>query len=139
MFKPTKAKTPNEYIKMIEDGERRNQIAKIHKFILKNAPKLKPTMYNSVIGYGKFPYETKSGRKGDWFMLGLASQKSYISVYCCAIEGDRYIAEKYSGKIGTKDIGKSCIRFKKFEDINWEELEKLVKESEKIALERGIF
>jgi hypothetical protein len=92
-----------------------------------------------MIGYGKMPYETKSGRKGDWCVLGLASQKNYISIYSCAMDDGEYLAEKYADRLGKASIGRSCIRYRKLEDIPWKALEQVLKESQKIGLERGIF
>jgi hypothetical protein len=45
-------------------------------------------------------------------------------------DGERYVAEKYRAELPKADIGKSCIRFRKFEHIDFEVLEKILKESE---------
>lgn len=138
MFKPTKAKTPKEYIDMI-DEPRRSDIQKIHDFIRKTCPTLKPYIESGMIGYGEMPYKYASGREGTWFVIGLASQKNYISIYSCATSHGEYLAEKHKDKLGKASIGKSCIRYKKVEDIPWDELKKVLKESEKIAKKNGIF
>lgn len=127
MFKPTDAKTPEEYISMI-DEPRRTAIQKLHEFIQKAVPDLKPYIIYGMIGYGKYHYKYKSGREGDWCIIALASQKNYISVYVCSIDGDEYVAEKNKEKLGKKvSVGKSCIRFKKIEDVDMNELEKVIK------------
>lgn len=138
MFKPTSAKTPKQYIDMLEEP-RKSEISSIHTFIQKHAPKLKPYIQHGMIGYGKMPYETKTGRKGDWFVLGLASQKRYISIYSCVIKSGEYLAETYKDKLGKASIGKSCVRYRNVDDIPWNELKNFVKDSEKIALSEGIF
>lgn len=63
----------------------------------------------------------------DWPIVALASQKNYVSLYVCAIEDGEYLAEKYKSKLGTVSVGKSCIRFKKLEDLNLPELEQVIK------------
>lgn len=138
MFKPSKASTPQEYISMLEEP-RKSEIKKLHAFIKKSAPKLKPYLEGSIIGYGKFPYKSKSGREGEWFVLGLANQKNYISIYSCAMKDGQYLAEKSKPILGKASIGKSCIRYKKIEDIPWEQLKKVLKESQDIAFKKGIF
>jgi uncharacterized protein YdhG (YjbR/CyaY superfamily) len=131
MFKPTDAKTPEEYISMI-DEPRQTEIKKLHEFIQKAVPDLKPYIIYGMIGYGKYHYKYKSGREGDWCIIALASQKNYISVYVCSIDGDMYVAEKNKDKLGKVSVGKSCIRFKKTEDVNMKELEHVIKEGAKL-------
>ncbi|KXK10461.1 MAG: hypothetical protein UZ22_OP11002000765 [Microgenomates bacterium OLB23] len=117
MFKPAGAKTAEEYINMISEP-RKSHIMLLDQLIRKTVPKLKPTMMYSMLGYGTFHYKGKSGREGDWCVIGLASQKNYISLYICAVEGKEYVAEKYKDKLPKASIGKSCIRFKKPEDVD---------------------
>ncbi len=131
MFKPTKAKSVAEYIKMI-DEPRKTEVKKIFDVIKKAVPTLKPCLVSGMIGFGKVKYETKSGCAGDWFVIGLASQKNYISVYACVADGKQYLAEKYADQLGKVNVGKSCIRFKKLEDVNLKILTKLLKEADKI-------
>lgn len=128
MFKPTTAKTPEEYIALI-DEPRRSQIQQIHDFIRKTVPGLKPYIAAGMIGYGVYHYRYASGREGDWAIVALASQKNYISVYVCATDGTAYLAEKKKDTLGKASVGKSCIRYKKLEDINWSGLEAILKEA----------
>lgn len=130
MFKPTSAKTPEEYIDLIAEP-RKSEIKKLDEFIRKTVPKLKPFIIAGMIGYGSFHYKSKSGREGEWAKIGLASQKNYISVYVCAVDGDLYIPEKYKKDFPKASIGRSCIRFKKVEDISLNVLKKVLLESEK--------
>lgn len=138
MFKPTSAKTPKEYIAKI-DEPRRSEVQKIHSFIMKNVPSLKPYIEYGMIGYGKTNYKSKSGREGTWFTVGLASQKNYISVYSCGTKDGQYLAEKYKDIVGKASVGRSCIRYKKLSDIDWKGLGKVLKETEDLANHGGIF
>lgn len=130
MFKPVKAKNEKEYIDAIEEP-RKSQIKKLDEFIKKVVPGLKPQFAYNMLGYGMFHYKTKSGSEGDWPVIALASQKNYISVYVCAVKNGKYIAEANKDKLGKVSVGKSCIRFKKIEDVNMKELERVIKEAEK--------
>lgn len=131
MFKPTTAKTPKEYIEMI-DEPRKSEIVKLDKFIRKTVPKLKSFILVGMIAYGVFPYKNYAGKIVDWATISLASQKNYISVYVCATTGHGYLPEKYKKELPKANIGKSCIRFKKVDDINLEVLAKIFKEAEKL-------
>ncbi len=132
MFKPTAAKTPEEYIQLI-DEPRKSQIEKLHRFILQTVPEQKPFILSGMIGYGKYHYKYESGREGEWALFALASQKNYISIYACAANGNDYIAEQYKEKLPKASIGKSCIRFKKFEDIDLSVLKTILLEAEKLG------
>ena len=132
MFKPTAAKTPEEYIAMI-DEPRRSEIQKLDKLIRETVPELKPFIIAGMIGYGTFHYKSKSGREGDWSIVGLASQKNYISLYICASDGKQYIAEKYKEQFPKADIGKSCIRIKKAADVDEKVLKKVLKEAQEMG------
>jgi len=129
MFKPTKAKTPKEYISMI-DEPRRSEIKKLDEFIRKLIPDEKPFIISGMIGYGKYHYKYASGREGEWMKVALASQKNYISVYVCAVsKNGKYVAENYKKKLPKANIGKSCIRFKRTEDIDLKILKQIILES----------
>jgi len=81
-----------------------------------------------MIGYGTYHYRYASGREGDCAIIGLASNKNYISVYVMGTSEGEYVAEKNRGLVPKADVGKSCIRFKKLEDIDPAALGKIVKE-----------
>lgn len=133
MFKPTAAKTPEEYIDLIQDPERKVEIIKIDELIKKTVPDLKPFILAGMIGYGSFPYRGAGGKMGVWSLIALASQKNYISVYICSIDGGEYIAEKFKDKLPKANIGKSCIRFKRTADIDLEVLKEIIKRAEKVG------
>lgn len=133
MFKVTDSKSPEEYIEKI-DEPRKSEIIKLHKLITETVPNLQPFMISGMIGYGKYQYKSKSGRSGEWCTIALASQKNYISVYVCAADDNGYFAEQEKEKFPKASIGKSCIRFKKSDDIDFSELKKLLKKAEKMPL-----
>lgn len=128
MFKPVKAKNEKEYIKEILEP-RKSEIVKLDKFIKKTLPKLKPWFAFNMLGYGEFHYKTKSGSEGEWPLIALASQKNYISLYVCAVKDGKYLAEERKDKLGKVSVGKSCIRFKKTEDLNMDEIKEILKEA----------
>lgn len=132
MFKQTTAKTPEEYISKIEDPKRQADIKSLDQFIRQTVPKLKPFIMAGMIGYGRYHYKYQSGREGDWAIISLASQKNYISLYACAVDGDKYVSEIYKAKFPKASIGRSCIRFKKLEDIDLNILKEVLLKNEKL-------
>lgn len=130
MFKPVAAKSVEEYINMLEP-DRQVIIKRLHVFIQETAPSLKPHFSYNMLGYGTFKYKNNKKEVLDWHTIGLASQKNYISLYVCALENGEYIAEKYKSKLGKVSVGKSCIRFKSIDDLNFDALAKVIKLAEK--------
>lgn len=126
MFKPVKAKSTKEYFAALPK-ERRAPMKFLDKFIRKAVPKLKATFSYNMPGYGAFAYKNYRKEIIDWPVIALASQKNYISIYVCAVEKGKYIAEKYKKELGKVSVGLSCIRFKKVEDVNLKTLEKILK------------
>lgn len=125
MFKPTKEKTVAGYLAKVPK-ERQELMLFLHEFIQKSAPKLKPHFAYNMLGYGSFPYLNHKKEALSWPIVALANQKNYISLYVCALEDGQYIAEKYKAQLGKVSVGKSCIRFKKLEDLNLAMLKKVI-------------
>lgn len=118
----SKATTVAEYLKSLTP-ERRKDIEAVRKVILRNLPK----GYEENIRFGMICYEVPLSVYPETYngqplcYAGLASQKNYISVYLMSVYGDKrtekWFKEEYK-KSGKKlDMGKSCVRFRKVEDL----------------------
>jgi len=94
-----KIETPNDYLRSLTEP-RRKIWATVHKAICLAAPRLTPHIKYGMLGYGTYHYKYASGREGDWFIVGLASQKNYISLYICACDNDGYLAERNKDRLG---------------------------------------
>lgn len=125
MFKKVKPTTVKEYLASVP-AERKEAIDFLHTFIQRAAPSLKPHFAYNMLGYGSFPYVNYKKEKIMWPTVAMASQKNYISVYVCALDAKKYIAEKHKDELGKVSVGKSCIRFKKLEDVNLPVLKKVI-------------
>jgi len=122
---PTKPATVEAYLAALPD-DRREALQAVRKTILKNLPK----GYDEGIQYGMIGYFVPHSVYPDGYhcdpkqplpFAGLASQKNHMGMYLfciyCDPEGkDRFEKEwKATGK--KLDMGASCIRFKKIEDV----------------------
>ena len=125
MFKPVKAKTVAQYLAAVP-AERKDTILRLHNFIRKTVPKLKSHFAYNMLGYGSFPYKNHKKEMVSWPTIALANQKNYVSLYVCSIDAGQYVAEKYKKELGKVSVGRSCIRFKKFEDVNLPVLKKVL-------------
>ena len=78
-----------------------------------------------IIGYGDFSYDRPTGTV-DWFMVGLAAQKNYISMYVNAVADGGYAVQKYAERLGKVKVGSASISFKKVADIDLAALTELI-------------
>ena len=118
--------TPEQNIAQLEEP-RRSSIWRLHELIRKAAPELEPHVVSGMLGYGTYHYVYASGREGDWPILALASRKAANSLYACAAVDGRYVAEDFRDRLPKADIGKSCVRIKKLEDVDLDVLDELVR------------
>ena len=85
------------------------------------------------IGAWKFiDYKPKSAPKSAqpiaWPMIAIAPQKNYLALYICATKDGKYWAEIYQENLGKVNCGKSCIRFKRLEDLNLSTVKLMLKD-----------
>ena len=112
---------------------RRTDVAALDALIREHAPGLEPVVAGKMLGYGPFHYRYASGREGDTTLLGLASQKRYISLYVQCSNGGRYLAESYAERLPKASVGKSCVRFARLSDIDPAVLAELVTEAARLG------
>ncbi len=125
MFAPHSAKSVEEYLVAVPP-EQSELIHMLHGFIQQAAPELRLHFANNMIGYGSFPYRDYKKQLIEWPVVALANQKNYVSIYVCAVVDGQYVAETHKSELGKVSVGKSCIRFKKAEDINLDALKKVI-------------
>ena len=104
--------------------DRQQVLTEVRKIILSNLPK----GYEENINWGMITYEVPLAIQPNTYngqplmYAALASQKNYMAVYLCGLSCILGAEENFSAawkKTGLKlDMGKSCIRFKKIEDID---------------------
>jgi uncharacterized protein YdhG (YjbR/CyaY superfamily) len=121
----SKASTVPDYLASLPD-DRRKAIETVRAVILANLDKdYEEGMSYGMIGYyvphRVFPPGYHVDPKQGLPFAALASQKNYMSVYLMGLypgsDGARWFQEAWA-KTGKKlDVGKSCIRFKKVDDL----------------------
>lgn len=125
----------DKHIASLPDG-RRAAVQAVHETVRAAAPELEATMWSEkIIAYGTYHYRYASGREGDWFPIGLANQKGYVSLYICAADEDGYLAEQNADRLGKVSVGKSCIRFKRLEDIDLDVVAELSRRAAELVRE----
>ncbi|MEK8226849.1 hypothetical protein NKG05_13325 [Oerskovia sp. M15] len=80
-----------------------------------------------IIGYGDLLQSRPRGGSVEWFVVGLAVQQNYLSMYINAVEDQQYLAQKYAHTLGRAKIGSSSVGFKSLADIDLDALLHLVR------------
>jgi uncharacterized protein YdhG (YjbR/CyaY superfamily) len=132
-MKPT---TPQEYLDLI-DEERKAAFKKLYETISANIP----NGFEAQISYGMIGWVVPHSTYPDGYhcspelplpFLSIAAQKNFFAVYHMGIYAIpallNWFVEEYPKHCKRKlDMGKSCIRFKKIEEIPFELIAELCK------------
>ena len=107
------AATPEAYVEGLE-SPRREDVGALHERIRELAPTMAASAADGMLTYGRYSYSNRKGdRKGDWWALGVASNKDYISLYAPTVALEPYVA-----RLPKANLGRGCIRFKRLADVD---------------------
>ena len=122
----SKATTVEQYIAELPP-ERQKPITELRKVIKKNLPKgFSEGMSYGMIGYSVphslYPAGYHCNPELPLPFMNIASQKNFIAVYHMGVYANskllKWFTDEYlKAGVGKLDMGKSCIRFKKTENI----------------------
>ncbi len=125
----SKATTVSQYLKELP-ADRKAAMTKLRNVIKKNIPKgFAEVMDYGAMGYvvphSIYPAGYHCDPKHPVPLMGIASQKHFIAVYHMGIYADpkllKWFTTEYKKRVPSKlDMGKSCIRFKKIDQIPFE-------------------
>lgn len=116
------AQTPEEYLSSLPE-DRKEALTRVRDVVLKNLPH----GYQETMNWGMICYEVPLSKypntynKQPLMYAAIASQKNHMAVYNTGVQTSQELTDgflkdyKATGK--KLDMGKSCIRFKKLEDL----------------------
>lgn len=134
---------PDDFIATLPDGVRED-IALLDAEISSAMDGLERTLWEGVfwggttqhiIGYGAYRYTGRSGRSGEWFVVGLAAQKNYLSLYVNAAADGVYLGKQYAERLGKVRAGSANLQFKRAADIDLAVLRELVTRARELVPE----
>ena len=127
----SEAGTVEEYLESLPEG-RRHALKKVREVIQQNIP----DGYEETMNWGMITYQVPLEVYPDTYngqplmYAALASQKNHMAVYLTGIymnEANRKSFEEAYRATGKRfDVGKSCVRFKKLEDLPLELIGKTI-------------
>ncbi|HEU5217624.1 MAG TPA: DUF1801 domain-containing protein [Gemmatimonadales bacterium] len=110
----SRSRTVAAYLKA-QPAEAREALGTLRRMIRKAAPRARETM-----DYGMATWSA-----GHRMLFAVARQKRNLALYV----SDTPLVAKHRARLGTVDCGKSCIRFKRIEDLDLDGIEALLAEA----------
>jgi hypothetical protein len=133
--------SPDEHIASLPDGVRED-IASLDATIVDAMPGVERVVWEGkfwggtdqrIIGYGSYHYRGRSGAKGEWFIVGLAVQKNYLSLYVTGNADGTSLAKLYAPRLGKVKAGSANLQFKRAADLDLDVLRELVARARELA------
>jgi len=131
----SKAQTPSDYIAELPE-DRKKVMEQLRKTITDNLPEgFQEGMGYGMLGYAVphsiYPKGYHCNPKDPLPFMGLASQKNFIAFYHMGVYADKNLYDWFVVEYGKRckyklDMGKSCVRFKKMDDIPYDLIAELV-------------
>ena len=130
----SRAVTVEEYLEELPP-ERREVIAAVRDEILRNLP----PGYREAMNWGMISYEIPLERYPQTYngqpltLAALAAQKNHYAVYLMSVymqpDGVARLRDGFERAGKKLDIGKSCLRFRKLQDVPLQEIGRVIAES----------
>ena len=108
--------TPAAYLASLPEP-RRAEMKRLHALVTATVPHLAPKVVSGMIAYGSYHYRYETGRTGVSSRIAISSRAGGISVYVSAVDDKGWLAEQAAKALGKIDVGKSCIRVRKVDDL----------------------
>jgi hypothetical protein len=116
------ATTVDQYLAELPD-DRREAIATVRRLVLDNLP----AGFEEVMQYGMISYVVPLERYPDTYngealaVASLADQKRHMAIYLMGVYGEEgtqdWLRERWAVTGKKLDMGKSCLRFRKLDDL----------------------
>ena len=133
--------TPDDHIASLPDGVRED-VATLDVEISSVMTGLERTLWEgifwggsqqAIIGYGSYRYKGRSGAEGEWFIVGLAAQKNYLSLYVNATGAGQPLAKTYAPRLGKVKASSANLQFKRAADLDLAVLREMVGRARELA------
>lgn len=132
---------PDEYLASLP-AERRSTMAAADALIRRAMPARSRSLWTgkfwggtdqTIIGYGDVRQPRPRGADVEWFAVGLAMQKNYVSLYVNAALDGQYLAKAYADRLGKVKVGSASIAFASLDDVDPAALTELLQHADRLT------
>ena len=114
------------FLNTVEDAQKRQDCLTLVE-LMRQATNAEPIMWGSaIVGFGRYRYQSASGRSGEWFLTGFSPRKQNLTLYILA-GFERY--DELLARLGKYKTSKSCLYVKRLQDVDLPTLKTLIEQS----------
>ena len=133
---------PDDHLASFDDAEIREAMVVLDDVIVRALSGRRRVLWTGVfwggtdqtiIGYGHIVQPRPRGDDVEWFLVGLARQKSTFSIYLNAAKDGSYLAHAYGDRLGKVKLGAANISFRRLADIDLDVLAELLVEAHELT------
>ncbi len=137
--------TPDEFLASLPD-EIRGPMAELDSVITSCLPGRARVLWEGqfwggseqrIIGYGGIVQTRPRGRTAEWFLVGLARQQRYFSMYMNAVLDGSYLLARYAGRLGKVKTGSASLSFSSLDDVDLDVLRALLTQAHDMTPKDG--
>lgn len=107
------------FLAQIEDPAKRADAQRLVE-MMEEVSGEKPTLWGTMVGFGRYHYRYESGHEGDSFLVGFAPRKAEFSIYLMGCYFPEVEQERNAllARLGKHRMGKACLYVKRLSDID---------------------
>ena len=122
--------------------DRRGDMEALHAILSDVFPDGGPVVYEgrfwggseqTIVGYQPFSSRRSDGTEVEWFVVGMALQKNYISLYVSAVEDGEYLSRREGPSLGKVKVGSSAVSFRSLDDVDREALVRFLEKARDLS------
>lgn len=87
----------------------------------------------AIVGHGRILQSRPRGQSVRWFLVGVAAQSSYVSVYINAVSDGQYLLHSYKGRLGTVKLGSASITIRHADQLNRDAFDDLLEHANRLT------
>lgn len=115
-----------DFINSIENDQRRSDALQVLEFMKELSTDPAKMWGMSIVGYGQYHFEYKSGKEADWMRFAFSPRKQNMTFYIMS----RF--QEYPDllqKLGKHRLGKACLYINKLDDVDKTVLKDIISKS----------
>ena len=135
-------RSPDGYLASIADDGIRAEMVRIDELISSVLTNRQRVVWEgvfwggteqSIIGYGDLVQPRPKGKTVEWFLVGLARQKHYFSLYVNAVTDGVYLGRQYVDRLGKAKAGSASITFGSLDDLDIDVFREMLQRADELT------
>ena len=136
LTQPTDADV-DEFLDAVPDERRRAEGKAVRELMERVTGEPAVLWGPSMVGFGKERYESpKTGRSGEWFVVGFSPRKAALTLYGLYSAYDEQ-PDPLMQELGPHTTGKGCVYIKRLDAVRQDVLEQLIRQRVEKARSAG--